>query len=186
MYRTGKINAEGLPNTVTFSLDDHDPEQFKSNSLEFSGSHLEISPKEAREVHIALQLLKEGRISGSAGTETLLKGIADIQAFKRFKTSDEKTKQEDVKTHEFVPAVELNAESRLNSWSALRYEAFLDETRVTDNTVDVTDSLSGRKRNTEEDIELDLTMATRSSSPRIQFPCPSTPEEATLSLGLSS
>ena len=178
MYRTGKINAEGLPSSATCSLDDHDPEQLKSNSKEFSSPHLQIPLKEAREVHMALQFLKEGRISGAAGTETLLKGLADIQAFKRIKTSDEKMKQEDVKTHEFglVP----NAEPRPTSWS------FFDEFRGIGNAVDVTDSLSGRKRKAEEDIELDLTMATRSASPRIQFPCPSTPEEATLSLGLSS
>ncbi|KAG0625523.1 hypothetical protein M758_2G062000 [Ceratodon purpureus] len=178
MYRTGKINAEGLPSSATFSLDDHDPEQVKSNSKEISSPHLQIPLKEAREVHMALQFLKEGRISGAAGTETLLKGLADIQAFKRIKTSDEKMKQEDVKTHEFV--LVPNAEPRPTSWS------FFDETRFIGNAVDVTDSLSGRKRKAEEDIELDLTMATRSASPRIQFPCPSTPEEATLSLGLSS
>ena len=186
MFRTGKINAEGLPNTVTLSINDHDPAQFKSVSKELSGQHLEVSQREAREVHMALQLLKEGRVSGAAGTETLLKGLPDIQAFKRLKTSDEKMKQGETKTHEFVPVVELNAENRPNSWSAPRFESFLDETRATSSIVDVTDSLSGRKRKAEEDIELDLTMATRSSSPKIQFPCPSTPEEATLCLGLSS
>lgn len=183
MFRTGKINAEGLPNTVALSINDHDPAQFKSVSKELSGQHLEVSQKEAREVHMALQLLKEGRVSGAAGTETILKGLPDIQAFKRLKTADEKMKQE---THEFVPVAELNAENRPNSWSAPRFESFLDETRATGSIVDLTDSLSGRKRKAEEDIELDLTMATRSSSPKIQFPCPSTPEEATLSLGLSS
>lgn len=175
MYRTGKINADGLPTTATSSEDGSDSAQFEPISKALSGKNLE----EAREVHMALQMLKEGIISGAAGKETLLKGLVDFQAFKRFKTSEETTK-EVVKTHEFVPVVE----HRPNTWSVPYLASFLDETR-TDNAMDKIEALSGRKQKAEEVIELDLTMATKSSSPKIQFPSPSTPEEATLSLGLS-
>lgn len=163
MYRTGKIDPAGMPHTVILS--DNPPPNSKDEH------NLEKFMKEAREVHMALELLKEGWISGAARTETLqMKGFADIKAFT---TSEEKVTE---MTREFVPVVELNDEYR----PASCLESFLDATKA----VDVTDSVSGRKR--EEAIELDLTMATRSSSPKIQFPCPSTPEEATLSLGLSS
>ena len=179
MYRTGKINAEGLPTTATLSVDSHDPAQLKSLSKEFSGqSTVEDQATTYREVYMALQLLKEGRISGAAGNETLL----NIRTFKRLKPTLDKM-EEDMKTHEFVPVKALNDEFRPNSWCAPGLESFLDETKI-NNAVDVIDSLSGRKRKVEEDIELDLTMATKSLSPRIQFPSPSTPEEATLSLGL--
>lgn len=180
MYRTGKIDTESMPHTVILSVDSGDLPQFTSNSKELSGEHFENFMKEAREVHMALELLKEGRISGAAGTETVLKDFPDIRAFKRPKASEEKLKLEDIKTHEFVPSVELNHEYR----PAPCLESFLDET-APKKAVDVTDSLSGRTRSAEDVIELDLTMATRTSSPKIQFPGPSTPEEATLSLGLS-
>lgn len=157
MYRTGKIDPAGMPHTVILS--DNPPPNSKDEH------NLEKFMKEAREVHMALELLKEGWISGAARTETLqMKGFADIKAF---------TTSVEEKVTEFVPVVELNDEYR----PASCLESFLDATKAAG-------SVSGRKR--EEAIELDLTMATRSSSPKIQFPCPSTPEEATLSLGLSS
>lgn len=186
MYRTGKIDPESMPHTVILSVDSEDSPQSSSISKELTGEHLENFMKEAREVHMALELLKEGRISGAAGAETLLKGFADIQAAsKRSRTSKTKVpaeaKPKEIKTLSFVPVVELNDECRPTPC----LESFLDQT-TTENAVYVTGSLSPRKRKAEEAIELDLTMATRSSSPKIQFPCPSTPEEATLlSLGLA-
>lgn len=185
MYRTGKIDPTSMPNTVILSVDS--PPKLPSkltNFRELSGEQLENFMKEAHEVHMALELLKEGRISGAAGAETIQKGFADIQAFKWPPAipEDQKVKlPEDTKTTvDFVPVVELNEVYR----PVPRLESFIHETAAKEE-VDVTDSLSPRKRKAEEEIELDLTMATRPKSPKIQFPGPSTPEEATLSLGLA-
>lgn len=143
MYRTGKIDLKSLPHSTEYDR----------------------SMEEAREVHMALELLKKGRISGASGTETVqMKSIAAmIEAFKQPKK---------VQTREFVPVME---EPHERYRETPRLESFLDET--------MTDSSSNVP---EEPIELDLTMATRMSSPnKLQFPCPSSPEEASLSLGLS-
>lgn len=71
-----------------------------------------------------------------------------------------------------------------NPWPSTSGDPFLCEASA-EHPVDVTDSLSGRKRKTEEIIELNLTMATRSPRPSLQFVSPPTPEEAALSLALS-
>jgi hypothetical protein len=184
MYRTGKIDPASMPNTVILSVDS--PSKFPSKLTNFrdpSGEQFENFMKEAREVHMALELLKEGRISGAAGAETIQKGFAEIQAYTRPRIPEDQTvklPEEKKTTDHFVPVVELNEGNR----PVPSLESFLQE-KAPKEEVDVTDSLSSRKRKAEEEIELDLTMATRPKSPKIQFPGPSTPEEATLSLGLS-
>lgn len=187
MYRTGKIDTESMPHAVIVSVDTPSKVASKltTNLKELSAEHFEIFMKEAREVHMALELLKEGRISGAAGTATVQRPVfANIQAYnqptlKRFEDLKAKLPQ-NTKTHNFVPVVELNKEYR----PVPRLGSFLHKTAA-DEVMDLSDPFSARKRKAEEDIELDLTMATRPRSPKIQFPSPSTPEEASLSLGLS-
>ena len=164
MYRTGKINAHGMP------VNADDPVQFTPINKPLSAVQVEKFQREAREVHMALQLLKEGRVSGADGSEAQLTSIADIKAYRRFTemaVDAEKTKLEDgeTKTRDLIPAI--------NFASPRKRE---DETE------------EGEESRRGDDLELDLSMAPP-RAPQLPTPlCPSmtsTPEEASLSLSLS-
>ena len=74
-----------------------------------------------------------------------------------------------------------------NPWPSPSGEtSFLREAGSTGHPVDVTNALGGSKRKAEDDIELNLTMATRALRPTLQFASDPTPEEDGLSLGLRS
>lgn len=146
MYRIGKVNLEGMPD---------DPKL---------GATGDLTPQEQREVYIALQLLKAGRISGPA----LAHNVAEVHRFEALTPAakGKKKKLEDhVETHEFISGLgSLNERKRKR-----------------------------RDEDGDDHVELDLAVGSRLSSLKpspgtaisLQLPSPSTPEEATLSLGLS-
>jgi SHAQKYF class myb-like DNA-binding protein len=134
MFRIGKVNLAGMAG---------DPKPGAGD----------LTPEEQREVYIALQLLKAGRISGPA----LVHNVAEVH---RFEALAPAAGRKNVETHEFISGL---------------------------------DSGNGRERRGEDGdrVELDLAVGTRLSSLKspglitLHLPSPSTPEEATLSLGLS-
>lgn len=220
MFRSGKINAEGLSKSDYKMWQggqwqsnngrpviSYEPAQPKSRFEELS-ENLDFEPA------MALIQLREdsGRSSDSgASAGELLRGSPDnrarFQPYVHKKSKAIKQLAENVATGSGGFVVEVNdkhnAQSSTNReqelhqqdlghssthqpnpWPSTSGDPFLCEASA-EHPVDVTDSLSGRKRKTEEIIELNLTMATRSPRPSLQFVSPPTPEEAALSLALS-
>ncbi|KAG0567146.1 hypothetical protein KC19_7G114400 [Ceratodon purpureus] len=176
MYRQDKINAEGMP------VNADDPVLFKPISKALSRispeqQKDELSPGAPRdEVYMALQLLKEGKITEVQNF--LIRRMPDYQRYATMAPEGD-TKSEDVKPREFITEVVSPTERKRKAEDVQTHEFITEVVSHTE-----------KKRKAEDNVELDLSLAPTSlscpsiRSPRLRLPSPSTAEEATLSLGL--
>ncbi|KAG0569281.1 hypothetical protein KC19_6G079800 [Ceratodon purpureus] len=221
MFRSGKINAEGLSKSEYKTWQGG---QWLSNNTESmpgpatSSRPAATSPAPAQnllrfdefEPVMALIQLREdsGRSNSDSGAATasdlLTLGSPDSQAnydtYVHKKSKAIQQLQQDKLVVELNERLSPHREQQLHqqdmgqsstyrpqSWPPPSCDSFLyDEPNTsTSHPVDIIDALSGSKRKTDQDVDIELTMATRSIRPSFQFPSPPTPEEANLNLALS-
>ncbi|XP_024400245.1 uncharacterized protein [Physcomitrium patens] len=145
MLRTGRINEEGMSSADSFPVADRHPEDSESCMTNLSPTERQADLlREAIEVLKELQSRKYGLLFGAAEAETLQRRVADSEAFHKH--------LDNLETHMFVPGKPLD-------------DVVSEETSTTPfwkraQHVDAVECATGRYRNDEEPLELNLTMAT--------------------------